>query len=86
MFTPDGDGVNDNFMITNMGMKTIRCQIYNRWGEMVYEWDGTTAYWNGKTKNGGDAVDGVYYYTAYLVDFAEKSVQESGFVQLIRGK
>ena len=53
---------------------------------MVYEWDGTTAYWNGKTKNGGDAVDGVYYYTAYLVDFAEKSVQESGFVQLIRGK
>lgn len=86
VFTPDGDGVNDAFVITNMGMKTLRCQIYNRWGELIYEWDGTTGSWNGKTKNGGDAVDGVYYYTAYLVDFAEKSVDASGFVQLIRGK
>jgi gliding motility-associated-like protein len=86
VFTPDGDGVNDAFIITNMGMKTLRCQIYNRWGELIYEWDGTTGSWNGKTKNGGDAVDGVYYYTAYLVDFAEKSVDASGFVQLIRGK
>lgn len=86
VFTPDNDGVNDGFMITNLGMRTLHCDIYNRWGELVYQWDGTTGYWNGQTKNGNDAVDGVYYYTAYMTDFQDKTYEESGFVQLIRGK
>ncbi len=86
VFTPGGDNMNDGFTITNMGMKTLRCDIYNRWGELIYEWDGTAGYWNGQTKNGGDAVDGVYYYTVHMVDFQDKIYQESGFVQLIRGK
>jgi len=66
-------------------MKTLRCDIYNRWGELIYQWDGTTGYWDGKTKNGNEAVDGVYYYTVFMVDFQEKTYEESGFVQLIRG-
>jgi gliding motility-associated-like protein len=86
VFTPGSDGSNDVFMITNTGMKSLRCEIYNRWGELVYEWDGTTGYWDGKTKKGGEAVDGVYYYTAYLVDFADVNVEKSGFIQLIREK
>ncbi len=86
VFTPDADGSNDGFMITNMGMKTLRCQIYNRWGELIYEWDGPTGFWDGKTKNGNEAVDGVYYYTVFMADFQDKTYNESGFVQLIRGK
>ncbi|MEO5642874.1 MAG: choice-of-anchor L domain-containing protein [Bacteroidia bacterium] len=85
VFTPGSDGVNDGFVITNVGMKSLHCEIYNRWGELIYEWEGTTGYWNGKTKNGNDVVDGVYYYTAHLVDFADKVFEESGFVQLIKG-
>jgi gliding motility-associated-like protein len=86
VFTPDANGINDGFVITNMGMKTLRCKIYNRWGELIYEWDGTAGYWDGKTKNGNEAVDGVYYYTVYMIDFQDKTYDESGFVQLIRGK
>lgn len=86
VFTPGSDGSNDAFIITNTGMKELHCEIYDRWGRLVYEWDGTTGYWDGKTNNGNEAVDGVYYYTAHLVDFADKQIDESGFVQLIRGK
>ncbi|MEO5642873.1 MAG: gliding motility-associated C-terminal domain-containing protein [Bacteroidia bacterium] len=86
VFTPDNDGVNDGFVITNLGMRTLHCDIYNRWGELMYQWDGTTGYWNGQTKNGNDAVDGVYYYTAYMSDFRDKTYEINGFVQLIRGK
>jgi gliding motility-associated-like protein len=86
VFTPGSDGANDGFIITNTGMKSLRCEIYDRWGKLIYEWDGTTGYWDGKTKSGNDAVDGVYYYTAHLVDFADKPIEESGFVELIRGK
>lgn len=86
VFTPDNDGTNDGFVITNMGMETVRCKIYNRWGELIYEWDGPTGYWNGQTMNGNEAVDGVYYYTAFMTDFQGQLYDESGFVQLIRGK
>ncbi|MDQ3111044.1 MAG: gliding motility-associated C-terminal domain-containing protein, partial [Bacteroidota bacterium] len=86
IFTPDQDGVNDGFLITNMGMETVRCKIYNRWGELMYEWDNPAGYWNGQALNGNDAVDGVYYYTAYMIDFQGKIYDESGFVQLIRKK
>jgi gliding motility-associated-like protein len=86
VFTPDGDGMNEAFIITNMGMKSLRCEIYDRWGVLVYEWDGTAGYWNGQTKGGKDAVDGVYYYTVFMQDFQDKTYDVSGFVQLIRGK
>lgn len=86
VFTPNNDGTNDGFVITNRGMKSLRCEIYDRWGILVYQWDGTTGYWDGKAKNGNVAVDGVYYYTAHLVDLVENPYEESGFVELISGK
>jgi gliding motility-associated-like protein len=86
VFTPNNDGSNDAFIITNEGMQNLRCKIYDRWGMMVYEWEGTTGNWNGMTKNGNKAVDGTYYYAAELVDFSGKSISLSGFFQLIGSK
>jgi gliding motility-associated-like protein len=86
VFSPNADGTNDQFIVTNMGMKTVRVDIYNRWGELVYSWDGPTGLWDGKTKNGNDAADGTYYYTVYMQDYQDKTYDESGFVELIRGK
>ncbi|MBI3509209.1 MAG: gliding motility-associated C-terminal domain-containing protein [Bacteroidetes bacterium] len=86
VFTPNADGTNDIFTITNEGMKSLRCEIYNRWGELIYEWDSTSGGWDGKTKNGSLASDGVYYYTAHLVDYTDKIYDESGFLHLIKDK
>jgi gliding motility-associated-like protein len=86
VFSPNGDGTNDAFIITNNGMKTFHCEIYDRWGALVYEWESTTGYWDGKTSNGNDAVDGVYYWTLNMQDFAGKAYENHGFVHLIRGK
>lgn len=86
VFSPNGDGTNDVFIIKNNGMKTFHCEIYDRWGALIYEWDSTTGYWDGKTKNGNDAVDGVYYWTLNMQDFAGKAYENHGFVHLLRGK
>lgn len=84
VFTPNADGSNDQWIITNEGMTELRCEIYDRWGVLIYEWNGTTGNWDGKTNNGKEAVDGVYYFTAYLTDFTGKNYMEHGFFQLIR--
>jgi gliding motility-associated-like protein len=86
VFTPNGDGTNDVFMITNSGMKSLHCTIYDRWGVLIYEWDSTTGYWDGKNKNGNEVVDGVYYWTLNMEDFSGKTYDDHGFVHLIRGK
>lgn len=47
-FTPNGDGRNEIFQFFSKGAKPLLFQIYNRWGEMIfdsrirnsYEWDG----------------------------------------------
>ncbi|MEI6817021.1 MAG: choice-of-anchor L domain-containing protein [Bacteroidota bacterium] len=62
VFTPNGDGKNDKFVIINMDeFPNSKLVIFNRWGLKVYE---NTNYRNDWT--GGDAPDGTYYYILYL--------------------
>jgi gliding motility-associated-like protein len=85
VYTPNGDGNNDVFIITNTGMKSLHCIIYDRWGVLIYEWDSPTGYWDGRTKSGKEAVDGVYYWTVDMMDYSGKEYADHGFVHLIRG-
>lgn len=84
VFTPNADGSNDQWIITNEGMTSLHCTIYDRWGVKIYEWDGTTGNWDGRTDSGKEAVDGTYYFVAALQDFAGKVYEEQGFFTLIR--
>ena len=71
-FTPDGDGVNDIFMIRAKGISNIRyLRIFNRWGELVFERTdfppNSKAYaWNGKIR-GIQGPPDVFVYTAEVV-------------------
>ena len=37
VFSPDGDGINDLFFVKGNGLDHITIEIYNRWGQMVFE-------------------------------------------------
>jgi gliding motility-associated-like protein len=91
VFTPGSDGINDLFLPTTVGVKDVKVFIYDRWGAQIYEWTAAdpnvnTTGWNGKTQGGKEAVDGVYYWHATVVDFQSQAFDVSGFVHLIRGK
>ena len=57
VITPNGDSQNDNFVIQNAETYDIALQIYNRWGNLIYE---TTNYQNDFSCR--DCADGVYFY------------------------
>ena len=61
IFTPNGDGYNDYFVINQTDYKTIEVQIYNRWGIKVFEDNNYQNNWDGKYK-GNPLADGTYYY------------------------
>ena len=64
VFTPNGDGVNDFFEI-NFDNRLQACtdmQVFNRWGQLVFQSNGNVHSWNGRLFNGGEAPNGVYFY------------------------
>ncbi|MBC7418700.1 MAG: gliding motility-associated C-terminal domain-containing protein, partial [Pedobacter sp.] len=80
-FSPNGDGVNDTWTIAAAGaFDHAKIKIFNRYGNLVYQNDGTFTSWDGKYK-GAVLPTGVYYYTAY---FNEDFKTFSGSVTLIR--
>ena len=61
VFSPNGDGTHDEFRVVYRSIKEFHCQIYNRWGHLVYEWTDPAKGWDG-TINGKPAAAGAYYY------------------------
>lgn len=66
VFTPNGDGQNDRFVIEGIEFTSNVLRIYNRWGQVVYEATNYQNQWGG-----GDVTDGTYYYEV-LVSGEEK--------------
>jgi len=87
VFTPNGDGQNDEWLIHAKSIKEFKCTIYNRWGKKIYEWDDVTKGWNGKINgNGADASPGVYYYVITAKDKKDKEYEEKGYFYLLKEK
>jgi gliding motility-associated-like protein len=81
VFTPNGDGVNDIFDI-QVGQRLEQCthvEIFNRWGQLIFKSYGVSHMWDGKTFEGEDCPDGVYFY---VVDINGESYK--GNVTLLR--
>ena len=61
VFTPNGDLSNDTYGIISQNALTQEAIIVNRWGDMMIELNSPNQMWDGKTNNGLDAKDGVYF-------------------------
>ena len=80
-FTPNGDGVNDQWIISNLdSYDNYFIQVFNRWGQEIYTgvpgsdpWDGS---WNGKI-----VPTGGYIYIVQIDEIAEEFV---GVVMLVK--
>ena len=62
VFTPNQDGVNDEFSFSEYSMETVDVKIFNRWGQLVYTWVGSDKSWKGIGIDGEDLSQGVYFY------------------------
>ena len=83
VFSPNGDGINDVFDISGVGIKSYSYNIYNRWGEHIFEATQGAIGWNGIFK-GTDAPGGIYLYTLDVIDVGGIHHYLSGNVTLMR--
>lgn len=61
VFTPNGDGKNDEFRVAYRSLREFHCWVYNRWGKLVYEWTDPAKGWDGMIGN-REAAEGAYFY------------------------
>jgi gliding motility-associated-like protein len=85
-FSPDGDGINDLFVIKGLpldGKSTLT--IFNRWGNKVYKadnyfdatpWDGVPTV--GSTPGNGKVTQGTYYYVLEI--YADRVRRITGYI------
>ncbi len=83
-FSPNGDGVNDEFIVAADGNLTeFNIMIFNRWGEKVYESNSVNEYWNGVYKDEIQPI-GVYAYLIRYQFEGENTKTKAGNVTIIR--
>ena len=83
VFTPNGDGSNDLFLINTTGIDYLKVSIYDRWGVLVAVVEGVNAGWDGRATNGMRAVDGTYYFVLDCITYQGAAINKTGFVTLL---
>lgn len=82
-FTPNNDGKNDILYVRGGLIKSMEWQVYNRWGELVFQSDHPSKGWDGIYK--GKAADpGVFVYHLKATCFDNQNFFKKGNVTLIR--
>jgi gliding motility-associated-like protein len=84
IFTPNGDGSNDNYQIIYQGIKDFNMKIYDRWGVLMAELVSPAQVWDGYTSGGLQAVNGTYYYIIKALGDDGVKYDLTGFIMLIR--
>ena len=80
-FTPNSDGINDTWLVTNLDKYTkCRVQVFTRLGQKVFESRGYNSPWNGIYK--GKALTTDTYY--YIIELNNGKPGITGYVQIIR--
>ena len=86
-FSPNDDGHNDYIYVITLGDVTLNhFRIYSRWGNLVFETNGTgTNYgWDGRFKGEAQPV-GVYTYVVSIPDgLHHKAAVQAGNISLLR--
>lgn len=62
VFSPNGDGINDEFLVNYTGSQPFTISIFDRWGRQLFQTQNKMQGWDGFTEQGA-VVDGVYFYT-----------------------
>ncbi|MBL0340554.1 MAG: gliding motility-associated C-terminal domain-containing protein [Bacteroidetes bacterium] len=83
-FTPNGDGINEIFNVSGIGIDGIQMSIFNRWGNMVFSARTGQDGWNGNDMYSGTKCQtGVYVYQIKVKTFNGEYKNYTGRVTLL---
>jgi gliding motility-associated-like protein len=80
-FTPNSDGMNDEFRVKGENLQDFKMLVYDRWGEKIYESENPNEGWDG-TYRGNPVQNDTYVYQVTAKNLGTKKM--TGAVTLVR--
>ena len=84
VFTPNGDGANDVFIIKSTGVVEMNCDIFNRWGEKMFSITSPQQSWDGLTAKGDLCPAATYFFILRVTGAGDQLVEKQGTINLFR--
>ncbi len=82
-FTPNDDGINDEFLMSGFNISNVTMEIFDRWGEKLFTSKELTTGWKGTFK-GQPCEQAVYVYKITYTGLDGKKINKTGHVTLNR--
>ncbi|MGB0429287.1 MAG: gliding motility-associated C-terminal domain-containing protein [Bacteroidia bacterium] len=83
-FSPNGDGINDRFVVKDIKRYDNELIIINKWGDVVFRRDNYDNTWDG-TYNGQNVAEDTYLYVI-RVNIESEWVESKGTVTILRSR
>jgi gliding motility-associated-like protein len=84
-FSPNGDGINDEFYGKGDFITAFEMSIYDRWGNLIFHTDDINMHWDGKANHGSEvSQEDVYVYLVKLSDNKDKKHKYLGSVTIVK--
>ncbi len=79
VISPNGDGINDKFVIENGKYYNLKLSIFNRWGNQIFQSNDYQNNWPAS-----DVADGVYFYILTSTNPKQEVKEYKGSVSVVR--
>jgi len=84
-FTPNGDGINDVWLVQGANIREFELLVFNRWGDVVFQTTDVTTPWIADNDSGEYFVpNGVYNYLVKVKGYEGDAFKKSGSVTVMR--
>lgn len=84
-FSPNGDGINDEWKVAYKSLLSFECWIFDRYGNQICHLEAPDQGWDGK-RGGKTVPPGVYYYVIQATGADGKKYKESGDINILRSE
>ncbi len=84
IFTPNGDGKNEFFVINCVENYINDIEIYDRWGKLIFEQENYNNRWDGRDMGGELLPQGAYFFVLNVINSSGQREAIRGHISLIR--
>lgn len=82
-FTPNGDGLNDVFSPSIIGIQSFEMVIFDRWSEVLYKTNDISKGWDG-THKGQSCKQNTYIWEIVTIDIFDMKHYYIGYINIIK--
>jgi gliding motility-associated-like protein len=82
VFSPNGDGINDEFFISSSNLSEYILDIFNRWGELMFHSENKTEVWDGTNHNNGKSCPNGNYFYVLKAASATRDYSSNGYISI----